>query len=134
MLKYIIEGGNKLNGEVKISGSKNASLPILAASILNPNPVTFYNIPDIEDVNTTLKILKILGCKVVKKCGKITISCKKINRCEIPRDLMNKSRSTVILAGAIIGRLGQVTFSNPGGCNIGKRPIDLHLMHLKKWE
>ena len=73
MLKYIIEGGNKLNGEVKISGSKNASLPILAASILNPNPVTFYNIPDIEDVNTTLKILKILGCKVVKKCGKITI-------------------------------------------------------------
>lgn len=132
MLKYIIEGGNKLNGEVKISGSKNASLPILAASILNPNPVTFYNIPDIEDVNTTLKILKILGCKVVKKCGKITISCKKINRCEIPRDLMNKSRSTVILAGAIIGRLGQVTFSNPGGCNIGKRPIDLHLNAFKK--
>lgn len=132
MLKYVIEGGNKLYGDVKISGSKNASLPILAASILNPNPVTFYNVPDIEDVNTTLKILNILGCKVTRKCDKITISCKKINSCEIPKDLMNKSRSTVILAGAIIGRLGQVTFSTPGGCNIGKRPIDIHLDAFKK--
>ena len=132
MLKYLIEGGNKLNGEVKISGSKNASLPILAASILNPNPVTFYNVPDIEDVNTTLKILKILGCKVTRKCDKITISCKKVNSYEIPKELMNKSRSTVILAGAIIGRLNQVTFSNPGGCNIGKRPIDLHLEAFQK--
>ena len=132
MLKYVIEGGNKLYGDVKISGSKNASLPILAASILNPNPVTFYHVPDIEDVNTTLKILNILGCKVTRKCDKITISCKKINSCEIPKDLMNKSRSTVILAGAIIGRLGQVTFSTPGGCNIGKRPIDIHLDAFKK--
>lgn len=132
MLKYVIKGGNKLYGDVKISGSKNASLPILAASILNPNPVTFYNVPDIEDVNTTLKILNILGCKVTRKCDKITISCKKINSCEIPKDLMNKSRSTVILAGAIIGRLGQVTFSTPGGCNIGKRPIDIHLDAFKK--
>lgn len=119
-------------GEVKISGSKNASLPILASSILNPNPVTFYNIPDIEDVNTTLRILKILGCKVTRKCDKITISCNKINSYEIPKELMNKSRSTVILAGAIIGRLNQVTFSNPGGCNIGKRPIDLHLEAFQK--
>lgn len=132
MLKYVIKGGNKLYGDVKISGSKNASLPILASSILNPNPVTFYNVPDIEDVNTTLKILNILGCKVTRKCDKITISCKKINSCEIPKDLMNKSRSTVILAGAIIGRLGQVTFSTPGGCNIGKRPIDIHLDAFKK--
>ena len=132
MLKYVIKEGNKLYGDVKISGSKNASLPILASSILNPNPVTFYNVPDIEDVNTTLKILNILGCKVTRKCDKITISCKKINSCEIPKDLMNKSRSTVILAGAIIGRLGQVTFSTPGGCNIGKRPIDIHLDALKK--
>ena len=113
MSSYIIEGGNRINGEIINSGSKNASLPILASAILNENPVTFYDIPDIEDVRTTLKILRILGCKVTIKCGKITIWSKNIKTYEIPKDLMHKLRSTVILAGALIARCKKATFSNP---------------------
>ena len=94
MLNYIVEGGKKINGEVMISGSKNASLPILATAILNKEKVTFYNVPEIEDIRITLEILKLLGCKVNKKYDKITISSCDMNRTEIPEDLMKKSRST----------------------------------------
>lgn len=131
MFSFIIEGGKKLKGEVINSGSKNASLPILATAILNPNPVTFYNVPDIEDIKTTLEILKLLGCKITRKYDKITISSRDMNKNEIPQELMHKARSTVILAGAIIGRFRQATFSYPGGCNIGARPIDLHIKAFK---
>ena len=132
MLSYVIKGGNKLNGEVINSGSKNSALPILATSILNPNPVTFYNVPEIEDIKTTIKILRFLGCKIDKVCDKITISSCDINKTEIPEELMHKCRSTVILAGALIGRFKKASFSFPGGCNIGARPIDLHIKALKK--
>lgn len=132
MLNYIVEGGKKINGEVMISGSKNASLPILATAILNKEKVTFYNVPEIEDIRITLEILKLLGCKVNKKYDKITISSRDMNRTEIPEDLMKKSRSTVILAGAILGRFKKAKFTYPGGCNIGARPIDLHLKAFKK--
>ena len=118
MLSYIIKGGNKLNGRVKAAGSKNAALPIIATAILNKEPVTLYNIPDIEDTKITLEILKILGCKIVRNSD--------------PKDLMHKLRSTVVLAGAIIGRFKEATFAYPGGCNIGARPIDLHLDSFKK--
>ncbi len=132
MLNYIVEGGKKINGEVTISGSKNASLPILATAILNKEKVTFYNVPEIEDIKITLEILKLLGCKVSKKYDKITISSYDMNKTEIPEDLMKKSRSTVILAGAILGRFKKAKFTYPGGCNIGARPIDLHLDSFKK--
>lgn len=132
MLSYRIDGGNKLRGEVINSGSKNAALPILATAILNPKPVTFYNVPDIDDIKTTIKILRLLGCKIDRECDKITISSDKINKTEIPEDLMHRCRSTVILVGALIGRFKEATFSFPGGCNIGARPIDLHIKALKK--
>lgn len=132
MYEFVVNGGKKLKGEVNISGSKNATLPILATAILNENPVTFTNVPDIEDVKTTLKILTILGCKVTRKYDKITISSKNINKCEIPKELMHKCRSTVILAGALISRFNRAKFYMPGGCNIGKRPIDLHISAFKK--
>ena len=131
MLSYVIEGNNKIEGEVKASGSKNAALPIIATAILNPEPVTFYNIPNIEDTRITLKILKLLGCKITIDSGKITISSKEMSSKTIPKDLMHKLRSTVVLAGAILGRFKEATFSYPGGCNIGKRPIDLHLKAFK---
>ena len=131
MLSYVIEGNNKIEGEVKASGSKNAALPIIATAILNPEPVTFYNIPNIEDTKITLKILKLLGCKITIDSGKITISSKEMSSKTIPKDLMHKLRSTVVLAGAILGRFKEATFSYPGGCNIGKRPIDLHLKAFK---
>ena len=132
MLSYIINGGNKIKGETINSGSKNAALPILATAILNPNEVTFSNVPDIDDIRTTIKILTILGCKVTRNCDKITISSSKITKTEIPEELMHRCRSTVILVGALIGRFKRATFSFPGGCNIGARPIDLHIKALKK--
>lgn len=132
MSSFIIEGGKKLKGEVKISGSKNASLPIIAASILNGNKTKLYNVPDIHDTQVTLKILKYLGCKIKKNNNKIEIDSRYIKKKEIPENLMREMRSTVILAGALIGRFKEATFSYPGGCDIGARPIDLHLKAFKK--
>ena len=111
MSEFIINGGKKLNGEIKISGSKNAALPIIAASLLNKEKVTLYNVPNIEDVNTTIKILRILGCKVTEKCDKIEISSQEIKSTEIPKELMKKSRSTVIIAGALIGRFKKAVYN-----------------------
>ena len=132
MSSYIIEGGKRLEGEIDVSGSKNASLPIMAATILNSGTTKLYNIPNIQDTLLTQDILKYLGCKIRKNDDKIEINSKKINKREIPEELMRKMRSTVILAGAILGRFKEVTFSYPGGCDIGSRPIDLHLAAFKK--
>ena len=132
MKYYIIEGGKKLEGIVKISGSKNASLPILAATILNGNSNRLYNVPKIRDTKITLEILKLLGCKIKQNSGKIEINSKNISKTEIPEHLMREMRSTVILAGALLGRFKEVTFSYPGGCDIGSRPIDLHINAFKK--
>lgn len=132
MKSYIIEGGKKLEGTVKISGSKNASLPILAATILSEKTNKLYNVPQIKDTKTTLGILKLLGCKIKQNSGKIEINSKHITKTEIPEHLMREMRSTVIMAGALLGRFKEVTFSYPGGCDIGSRPIDLHINAFKK--
>lgn len=132
MASYIIEGGKRLQGEVTVSGSKNASLPIIATAILNSGTTRLYNIPNIHDTQITLEILKYLGCKVKKNNGKIEVNSKQITKKEIPEHLMNQMRSTVVLAGAILGRFKEAKFSYPGGCDIGARPIDLHLNAFKK--
>ena len=132
MASFIIEGGKRLEGEVVISGSKNASLPIIAASILSGKKTTLYNVPDIHDTQVTIKILKYLGCKVKKTNGKIEIDTRYIKRNDVPDYLMREMRATVILAGALIGRFKDASFSYPGGCDIGARPIDLHLKAFKK--
>lgn len=110
---YIIKGGNRLEGSVDISGSKNASLPIIAASILNGGISKLYNVPNIHDTQITLKILRILGCKVTKKNGKIVIDSSRMESHEIPEDLMHKMRSSVVLAGAILARFKNVKFTYP---------------------
>ena len=132
MLNYIIEGGKKIEGTVSISGSKNASLPIIAATILSGRTTKLYNVPNIHDTQITLKILRLLGCKVKKERDKIEINTKQMDKTEIPEDMMRQMRSTVIMAGAIIGRFKEAIFSYPGGCEIGARPIDLHLSAFKK--
>lgn len=132
MYRYIIKGGKKLNGETTVSGSKNASLPILAATIISGNVTKLYNVPDIEDVRITLQILQELGCRVKKEKNKVIINSKYMNKVIIPDNLMRKLRSSVIIAGAIISRFKNAKFSYPGGCDIGARPIDLHLENLKK--
>lgn len=114
MSKFIIQGGKKLEGEVKISGSKNAALPIIAATILNTGKTTLYNVPNIQDVQTMFEILKEIGGKVSKKKNKVIIDTSKIHKFEIPDNLMRKMRSSVILAGALIGRHKKARFSYPG--------------------
>ena len=127
MSTYIITGGKKLEGESLVSGSKNALLPILAATILNNGITRLYNVPNIHDTKVMLEILKYLGCKIKRNREKIVVDARNIEKYEIPENLMRKMRSSVILAGALLGRFKKATFSCPGGCDIGARPIDLHL-------
>lgn len=132
MSSYIIEGGHRLQGESYVSGSKNASLPIMAASILNKGITKLYNVPNISDTKLMIEILKELGCKVIKKKDKVIIDSSNAKNHEIPEELMCKMRSSVILAGAILGRYKKAIFSYPGGCEIGARPIDLHIKGFEK--
>ncbi len=118
MSEYIIKGGKRVEGEVTISGSKNASLPIIASSILNQGKTTLYNVPNIHDTQMMYEILRQLGAEVTKKKNKIIIDTSKISRYEIPEDLMRQMRSSVIFVGALLGRYGKATFSYPGDCDI----------------
>ena len=118
MSSYIIKGGSRLEGTVKISGSKNASLPIIAATILNKGITTLYNVPNIQDTQMMYEIIKLLGGKVQKKKNKVIINTTNINKYEIPDELMHKLRSSVILVGAIVGRYKTATFTYPGDCDI----------------
>ena len=118
MSKLIIQGGKKLEGEVKISGSKNAALPIIAATILIQGKTILYNVPNIQDVQTMFEIIKELGGKITRKTNKIIVDTSKIHIYEIPEELMRKMRSSVILAGAIIGKYHKAQFSYPGDCDI----------------
>ena len=132
MSSYIIQGRTRLEGEIQISGSKNASLPILAATILNAGITKLYNVPNIHDTQKMLEILELLGCKIKKKENKIIIDSSKVQKYEIPEHLMREMRSSVVLAGSLIGKYKMATFSYPGGCDIGARPIDLHLKAFEK--
>ena len=114
MSEYIIKGGKKVEVEVTISGSKNASLPIIAASILNQGKTTLYNVPNIHDTQMMYEILKKLGAVVTKKKNKVIIDTSGIAKYDIPEELMRQMRSSVIFVGALIGRYGKVTFSYPG--------------------
>ena len=118
MSKFIIQGGKELAGEVRISGSKNAALPISAATVLVKGKITLYNVPNIQDVQTMFEIIRDIGGKVTKKNNKMIIDTSKINTYEIPENLMRKMRSSVILAGAIIGKYNKANFSYPGDCDI----------------
>ena len=127
MEKYMSEGGNKWQGEVNVSGSKNASLPIIAACILNKGITKLYNVPKIKDTKIMFKILESLGGKIKILKNKVVIDTSKINSYKIPENLMHELRSSIIIVGSLISTYKQATFSYPGGCDIGKRPIDMHL-------
>ncbi|MBO5141850.1 MAG: UDP-N-acetylglucosamine 1-carboxyvinyltransferase [Clostridia bacterium] len=132
MEKYIIEGGRKLEGLIKISGSKNAALPIIAATILNCGVSIIENCPDIHDVKMMFTILEELGANVEKHENKVIIDTSKIDKTEIPANLMREMRSSVIIAGALLGRFKKCTFTYPGGCEIGARPINMHIDGFKQ--
>jgi len=134
MQKLIIVGGKKLNGSINISGSKNATLPILAASILNKNKVIIQNIPLVKDVQTMIDLLLLLGSKVnlVKKRKKIEIlNSNKLNTF-VPYKLVKTMRAGILVLGPLLARYNKAKVSLPGGCAIGSRPVDLHLGALKK--
>ena len=118
MKRYIVEGGSAIQGEVVISGSKNASLPIIAASILNKGITKLYNVPNIHDTQMMFEILKELGCKVKRNNGKIIIDSRNIKNYEISEDLMRQMRSSVTIVGALIGRYKKAIFTYPGDCDI----------------
>jgi UDP-N-acetylglucosamine 1-carboxyvinyltransferase len=131
--KFIIHGGTKLSGKVRVSGAKNAALPILASTILNNNISELENIPNLRDVNMMLRILEILGIgtdynPVTKK---LKLDSSSIKTHKVPPELMREMRSSIFLMGPLLSRLGQVIISYPGGCEIGHRPIDLHLKGLR---
>ena len=134
MQKLIIVGGKKLNGKINISGSKNATLPILAASILSKNRVVIQNVPLVKDVETMINLLLLLGLKVklVKKRKKIEIlGSNKLNTF-VPYKLVRTMRAGILVLGPLLARYNKAKVSLPGGCAIGSRPVDLHLGALKK--
>ncbi len=130
--RYIIEGGYPLVGEVDVSGSKNAALPVIAASLLNKGTVELKNCPQIRDVTVMLEILKHLGAKVYDNQQSLFLDTSEITSCVIPENLMHEMRSSVMIAGALIGRKGCAKFTYPGGCEIGSRPINMHLKAFQK--
>lgn len=132
MAKLYINGGRKLSGEVKVQGSKNSSLPILAATILCEDESVLYNCPKLSDVEATIKILRYLGCKATRSDSTLVVNTKDITRSDIPHDLMREMRSSIIFLGAITARCGRAKMSLPGGCELGPRPIDLHLSALRQ--
>lgn len=131
MSEFIIRGANPLRGEIQVQGSKNGILPILAASILVGGETLLHNCPQISDVACALEILHALGCKAERRGGDIYIDSRTLNSYEIPDRLMKKMRSSVIFAGAMLGRTGNVRISSPGGCFLGERPIDYHIHALR---
>ena len=134
MQKLIIVGGKKLNGSINISGSKNATLPILAASILSQNKVTITNIPLVKDVETMINLLSLLGSKIklVKKRKKIEILNANELNTFVSYNLVKTMRAGILVLGPLLARYNKATVSLPGGCAIGSRPVNLHLAALKK--
>ena len=126
----LIEGGKGLKGEIRVSGAKNAVLPLMAACILNSGLNSFTNVPDLADVRTMVELLEIIGAKIEFEDGNMTIDSTNINKWEAPYDLVKTMRASVLVLGPLIARLGRARVSLPGGCAIGERPIDQHMKGL----
>ncbi len=131
MEKFIVHGGKPLSGSVNISGSKNASLPILAATLLTREQCIIRRVPDVSDTNYMLQILQNLGAEVERASGTVVIRCEKLRGHEAPYDLVRKMRASVCVMGPLLARHNRADVSLPGGCVIGDRPIDLHLRGLE---
>lgn len=132
MSKLRIEGGNSLCGVIDIQGAKNSILPIMAATLVADGECVIENCPDISDTQTALEILRTLGALVKHRGDRVTVDCRGVIDYEIPDALMRKMRSSVIFLGALLARHGKAIVSFPGGCELGPRPIDLHLAALEK--
>src|SRR5215470_1791823 len=130
MDKIVIEGGQRLRGEVRVSGAKNAALPILYSAILSSGRCTFHNVPVLNDIRTMGRLLGRLGAKVEGQRS-LTVDATKLTDLEAPYDLVKTMRASVLVLGPLVARHGRARVSLPGGCAIGARPIDQHLMGLE---
>ncbi len=127
----IIDGPAELSGEIDIQGAKNSTLPLLAAAVLCKGQTVLHNCPKLTDVDTAVRILEHLGCRCIREEDTLTVD-NAMSGCEIPHDLMRGMRSSIVFLGAIVSRCGEARLCFPGGCELGPRPIDLHLSALEK--
>ena len=131
MQKLAIQGGNRLNGEVRISGAKNAALPILCAGLLTSEPLQLGNVPDLNDVATMRKLLQQMGMVIEIDGGDNILFAAKISKLEAPYDMVKTMRAAILVLGPLVARFGEARVSLPGGCAIGSRPVDLHIKGLQ---
>ena len=132
MPKLLVCGTKKLEGQIQIHGAKNSTLPLMAASLICNGQCVLHNCPSLSDVDTSIRILRHLGCKVERENGTVVIDPTSADHSDIPDHLMREMRSSIIFLGAIVSRAGHAFLSFPGGCELGPRPIDLHLSSLRK--
>jgi UDP-N-acetylglucosamine 1-carboxyvinyltransferase len=130
MDKIIVKGGRRLEGEVTVSGAKNAALPILVSALLTEGWNTFHNVPELMDIESTKKLLSTLGAQVTAENNTVRINASGLNSHEAPYDLVRKMRASILVLGPLLARLKKARVSLPGGCAIGARPINLHLKGL----
>ena len=131
MQKLAIQGGGRLNGEVRISGAKNAALPILCASLLTGDSLQLDNVPDLNDVATMRKLLQQMGVKIEADSKRVVLSAAHIDKLEAPYDMVKTMRAAILVLGPLVARFGEARVSLPGGCAIGSRPVDLHIKGLQ---
>ena len=131
MDKLVIEGGQKLAGEIVVSGAKNAALPILCAGLLSAEPVHLDNVPDLQDVRTTLKLLGQMGVRTESGEGRVTLDASKVDNLVAPYELVKTMRASILVLGPLVARFGEAKVSLPGGCAIGARPVDQHIKGLQ---
>ena len=131
MSRLLIQGGNRLAGEVTIQGAKNSVLPVLAATILTGGEVELRRCPHLRDVEASIRILQALGCRAAWQGDNLAVDTSRMSGCAIPDALMREMRSSAIFLGAILARCGQAELCYPGGCELGPRPIDLHISGLR---
>ncbi len=132
MSKLLITGGKRIDGAITAHGAKNSALPLLAATLLCGGECVLHNCPNLSDVDAAAKILGYLGCHCKREGDTVIVDSSVITKNEIPDELMREMRSSIVFLGAIIGRTGGAVVSSPGGCELGPRPIDLHISSLKK--
>ncbi len=130
MDKIVVNGGKPLHGDVRISGAKNAALPVLISALLTESPCTFSNIPDLVDIKTTFKLLRNMGVEI-EGDSTVTVSAGKITASEAPYDLVKTMRASILVLGPLVARMGRARVSLPGGCAIGARPVNLHIKALQ---
>ena len=131
MDKLVIEGGRPLAGEVRISGAKNAALPILCASLLTAEPLHLQNVPDLQDVRTTLKLLAQMGVREARAPQQLTLDAAAVDNPVAPYELVKTMRASILVLGPLVARFGHARVSLPGGCAIGARPVDQHIKGLQ---